>query len=80
MLDDLEAAVRAYRAAQAAVGAAERAATEARTRVPAARERLHAAIVAAARAGARQADLVKVTGYNRESIRRILRAGGIEPD
>ena len=80
MLGDLEAAARAYRAAQAAVGAAERAVGEARTRVPAARERLHAAIVAAARDGVRQADLVKMTGYNRESIRRILRAGGIEPE
>ncbi len=79
VLDDLEAAVRAYRAAQAAVSDAERAVVESRAEVPVARERLHAAIVAAARAGVRQTDLIQVTGYNRESIRRILRAGGVEP-
>jgi hypothetical protein len=77
--DDLEAAVHAYRAAQAAVGDAERGLAEARAGVPVARERLHAAIVAAARRGVRQVDLIRLTGYNRESIRRILRAGGVDP-
>lgn len=80
VLDDLEAAVRAYRAAQDAVGAAEQRVAEAKAAVPGARERLHAAIVAAGRAGARQRDLVAVTRYNRESVRRILRAAGVEPD
>ncbi len=80
VLGDLEAAVRAYRAAQEAVGDAEQRLAEARSGVPAARERLHAAIVAAGQAGVRQRDLTAVTGYNRESIRRILRAGGVEPD
>jgi Tfp pilus assembly protein PilX len=80
VLDDLEAATHAFRTAQAAVGDAERAVVEAKAQVPAARDRLHAAIVAAALAGARQTDLIRVTGYNRESIRRILRAGGVEPE
>ena len=80
MLDDLEAATRAYQAAQAAVVAAERHVVEVKADVPVARERLHAAVVAAARKGARQSDLIRVTGYNRETVRRILRAGGVEPD
>lgn len=79
MLDDVAAATRVYRAAQAAVGDAEQRVAEAKADVPPARERLHAAIVAAARAGARQHELVTVTGYNRESVRRILRAAGIAP-
>lgn len=78
MLDDLRAAVDAYRAAQTAVDAAERAVTARRAEVPAARERLHAAIVAAARAGIRQRDIVAVTGYNRERVRTIVRAAGID--
>lgn len=78
--DDLEAATRALRAAQDAVGEAEQALTDAKAQVPPARERLHAAIVRAAKAGMRQGGIVAVTGYNRESVRRILRAGGVEPD
>jgi hypothetical protein len=61
------------------VQAAERAVGERKADVPRIRKRLHGAIVAAARAGARPVDLAQTTGYNRESIRRILRAGGIEP-
>jgi chemotaxis regulatin CheY-phosphate phosphatase CheZ len=80
VLDDLAAATREYRAAQDAVSTAEQAVVDARAAVPAARERLHAAIVAAARAGHRQREIVEVTGYNRESVRRILRSGGVEPD
>ena len=52
----------------------------ARAKVDRAREQLHAAIVAEYAAGARQVDLARRTGYARETIRRILRAGGIEPD
>lgn len=37
------------------------------------------AIVDALRADVRQADLVRVTGYSREHIRRLARAHGIEP-
>jgi hypothetical protein len=79
VLDDLEAATEAYRAAQAAVEAAERSIVEARARVPETRERLYIAMVAAARAGVRQSQLVKVTGFNREHVRRVLRARGVEP-
>ncbi|MDQ7906742.1 hypothetical protein RB614_19690 [Phytohabitans sp. ZYX-F-186] len=80
MLDDLEAATRAFREAQAAVGDAEQALADVKAKVPQARERLHAAIVRAAKAGTRQGEIVAVTGYNRESVRRILRAGGVEAD
>lgn len=77
---DLEAAANAYRAAQAAVGDAERALSAAKQDVPAAREKLHATMAAAARAGMKQVELIAITGYNRESVRRILRAAGIEPE
>lgn len=30
--------------------------------------------------GMRQNEIVSVTGYTRESVRRILRAAGVEPD
>ena len=36
---------------------------------------LHTAIAEAASQGVRQADLVKITGYTRERIRQICRAG-----
>jgi hypothetical protein len=35
------------------------------------------AIVEAARAGVRQGETVRVTGYGREQVRRITRAGGV---
>jgi hypothetical protein len=41
---------------------------------------LNAAIVEAVRAGTRRKDIVAVTGFGREWIRRICRAAGIEPD
>lgn len=37
------------------------------------------AIAEAARAGMRQADIVRITGYTRERVRQICRAAGIEP-
>lgn len=37
------------------------------------------AIVEAARGGMRQVDIVRATGYTRERVRQILRAGGVEP-
>ncbi|HEV7900113.1 MAG TPA: hypothetical protein VGP31_19950 [Planosporangium sp.] len=83
MPDDLEAATRAYREAQVAVDAAQDDAkhliADARAEVIRARERLADAIVQAARSGVRQRDIVAVTGYNRESVRRICRAAGVEP-
>lgn len=79
MADDLEAAVRAYRAALARVenGLAEVA--EARAAVPEARQALAAAIVSAYGEGVRVGELAKLTNYGREQIRRILRAAGVEP-
>jgi hypothetical protein len=61
---DLEKATQAYRKAVAVLDEA--------------RPRLAAAIVDAARAGVRQVDIVRITGYTREQVRRILRAGGVE--
>jgi hypothetical protein len=82
--DDLEAATRAYHEAQDAVGTAQDDAkqliADARSGVVRARDRLAAAIVAAARAGVRQRDIVAVTGYSREQVRRICRAAGITVD
>jgi hypothetical protein len=79
VLDDLEAAARAYQDAQAAVVDVQRQVAENRANVPHARERLAEAIVAAALVGVRLRDIVKVTGCSREQVRRILRAGGVEP-
>jgi hypothetical protein len=79
VLDDLEAARRSYDDAIAAVDDAQRALQDARDGVPRARELLHAAIVRAAKAGARQVDIAQVSGYRRERVRQVLRAAGIEP-
>jgi len=80
MVDDLVAAVDAYRRAQAEVAQAQDELASKRAAVPERRADLAAAIVRAARAGMRQRDIVDVTGYARESVRRILRAAGIEAD
>jgi hypothetical protein len=79
VLTDLEQATKAYADAQAAVVDAQLALAERRADVPAARQRLAEAIVAASKAGVRQRDIVDTTGYSRESVRRILRAAGVEP-
>ena len=65
MATGLQGAIDAYRQAQ---GAAEDA-----------RRQLADAIVAEARAGTRQAEIVRVTGYTRERVRQICRAAGVEP-
>ncbi|MEU7572874.1 hypothetical protein [Micromonospora sp. NPDC049240] len=85
---DLDGAMRALRDAEEALpGADERAAqaarqikAEARARVEAARVELHRVMVAEYRAGARQVDLIRRTGYSRERVRQILRAAGVEGD
>lgn len=61
----LEEAAAAYRVAKEALDKARPALAE--------------AIVEAARSGTRQTDIVRVTGYTREQVRRICRAAGIEP-
>jgi hypothetical protein len=80
----LEKALEAYRAAQARVPEAEAEAKAlvraARDQVAATRAKLAAAMVAEANAGTRQVDLMRRTGYSREQVRTILRAGGVEPD
>ena len=80
-LDDL---VKAYRRAENAVPAAERAAEArlkaAREAKTAARLALAEGIVGAWQAGTSQAEIARRTGYSREQIRRILRAAGVEPD
>jgi hypothetical protein len=78
VLSDLERAAREYAAAQDAVVAAQESLAQTRANVPVARERLARAIVAATLAGVRQVEVMRVTGYSRESVRRILRAAGVE--
>lgn len=83
-MGQLADAVKAYRAAQAAVTVAQSAAAArvktARDASATARERLAAAIVAEAQAGTPQIEIIRETGYSRERVRTILRAGGITPD
>lgn len=80
----LAQAVRAYKAAQAGIEDAKRAADEkvraSRDKANAARLDLAAAIVEAAQAGVRQVEIIRATGYSRETVRSILRAGGVEAD
>lgn len=80
MSGDLEAATAGYRAALRRVDEAVAAVAEARAGVPAARARLAAAIVEAYRSGERVGAIATVTGYGREQVRRILRAGGVEAE
>jgi hypothetical protein len=81
---DLDAAARKYRSAVAAIETAQRAAKRrvdlARDRADAARVELHSAMVAAARSGVRPVEIERVTGYTKERVRQILRAGGVEPE
>lgn len=52
---------------------------QARDAAEEARLQLAEAIAAEARAGTRQAEIVRITGYTRERIRQICRAAGVEP-
>lgn len=86
MTDSLEKAARAFRAAVAEEEEAKRELSEARQRRTRAAEkvaRLRAPladeIVKAARQDRKQADIVRITGYNRERVRQICRAAGILP-
>jgi hypothetical protein len=81
---NLPDAVKAYRAAEAGIDTAKRQAAE---RIRAAREKadqkrteLHEAIVGAALAGMAQVEIIRITGYSRERVRMILRAGGVEAE
>lgn len=79
MNGDLEAASEAYQAALRRVSDALAEVSAARSALPDARARLAAAIVGAYRAGMRVGDIARTTSYGREQVRRILRAGGVEP-
>lgn len=81
---NLDDAARAYRTAVDAVEATKEANDQrlrtARDKAEAARLALAEAMVEAAHAGVRQTEIIRVTGYSREHVRTILRAGGVEPD
>ncbi|MET8908421.1 hypothetical protein [Micromonospora sp. NPDC004551] len=81
---DLDAAVRDYQRAVSGIETAQRAAKRrvetARERADAARAALHAAMVQAALAGVRPVEIERRTGYTKERVRQILRAGGVDPD
>jgi hypothetical protein len=81
---DLDSAVREYRRASTGIDAAQRAAKRrielAREKADAARIALHAAMVEAAEKGMRPVEIERRTGYTKERVRQILRAGGVEPD
>ncbi|SDZ39847.1 hypothetical protein SAMN05444365_11324 [Micromonospora pattaloongensis] len=81
---DLDAAVRDFSRAVSGIDAAKRAAKRrveaARERAEAARAALHAAMVEAAQNGMRPVEIERRTGYTKERVRQILRAGGVEPD
>lgn len=65
------------------VSALEQAATRyknATTERDEARAELQEEIVKAARAGVRQADIVRTTGYTRERVRQLCRDAGIKPE
>ena len=81
---NLEAAVEAYRDAQAKLSEVEAEAAAIvraqRDLIEQCRAQLAAAIVDAAEHGRRQIEIIRVTGYSRETVRRILRGGGVEAD
>jgi F0F1-type ATP synthase membrane subunit b/b' len=74
----LDDAANAFREAQAALIDARAQVGQVRADVDRARTELADAIVAAARSGMRQVEIVKRSGYTRERIRQICRAAGIE--
>jgi hypothetical protein len=81
---DLDAAVLDYRRAahgvESAKQAAQRRIEAAREYEKAARKVLHAAMVEAAKSGVRPVEIERKTGYTKERVRQILRAGGVEPE
>lgn len=80
MAKSLSDAVAAFHKAQASVAASEQRAAEERAKLVDARAELADAIVTEAQKGMRQRDIIKITGYSRERVRQILRAGGVDPN
>jgi hypothetical protein len=76
----LEEAVAAYDQARGRIDHAKAGVEEARAEAERKRQALAAAVVAEARGGARQVDIIRRTGLARETVRRYLRAAGITPD
>lgn len=76
----LEATSAAYQAALQRVTDAVAEVAAARAALPGVRAELAAAIVNAYRAGVRVGEIARISHYGREQVRRILRAGGVEPD
>lgn len=86
MTNRLVAVAQAHREALAEEAEAKKALAAAKARRAAAGEKVTRAraplaeeIVKAAKAGMRQVEIVAITGYNRERIRQICRAAGVEP-
>jgi len=83
-VDHVARALKALRAAERGVPAAEerarRIVADARAKVTEARTALAEAIVAEFEAGARVGELAGRADYSRETIRRILRAAGVEAE
>ncbi|MFD6565464.1 hypothetical protein [Micromonospora profundi] len=86
MTDPLEKAAQAFRAALAEEEEAKRALSEAKQRRTAVGEKVSALrgpladeIIRAARDDRKQAEIARITGYNRERIRQICRQAGIKP-
>jgi hypothetical protein len=83
-MGQLDEAAKAHRAAQAGLEAAKAKARQmvraARERADETREALAEAIVAEALEGVTQVEIIRRSGYARETVRTILRRGGIEAD
>jgi hypothetical protein len=83
-MGQLDDAVKAHRAAQAGLEAAKAKAHQtveaARERTEETRQALAEAIVAEAQAGTAQVEIMRRTGYARETVRTILRRGGVEAE
>lgn len=79
-MGQLDDAVKAHRKALAEHEAAKESVTKTRARTEVTRAALASAMVAEAEAGTPQLEIIRRTGYSRERVRQILRAGGVEPD
>lgn len=80
VLDEIDAARAQLAAAMDSVEVARQGVRDAQTAVRSRRGELHATIVAALRAGQRVNAVAGAAGLTREQVRRIARAGGVEPD
>jgi hypothetical protein len=80
VLDEIDAARARLAASVDAVAAAREAVRDAQEAVRSRRGDLHAVIVKALLAGQRVNAVAGAAGLTREQVRRIARAGGVEPD